>query len=466
LTQIKEAPGADRHAAAMDAAALIEKYNARVPRYTSYPTAPHFSPAVDGGVYRGWLAELPDDAVLSLYLHVPFCAQLCWFCACHTTAVNRPEPVESYADTVLAEIDLVARAIGRKLRVHHVHWGGGTPTMMAPRRLRDIMDRLRARFAFDPAAEIAVEIDPCTVHEGTVDGLVGMGCNRASLGVQDFDPRVQQAVNRIQSWETTRACAEALRARGIRSINVDLMYGLPHQTAEGMAGSVGRTLDLGPDRVAVFGYAHVPWMKKHQLLLPEEALPGPMERWEQLRATERVITARGYRAIGLDHYALPGDDLCVAAEAQSLRRNFQGYTTDTAPVLVGFGASSIGSLPGGYAQNAAALPEWRDKVRAGELPTRRGIALDADDRLRRDIIEHLMCQGRVTLTRVAARHGADPDGLRAAAPRLAAMAEDGMVDWDGDTLAIRPEARPFVRTVAAVFDTYLRADQARHATVV
>jgi len=450
----------------MDTASLIEKYDARVPRYTSYPTAPHFSAAVDGAVYRGWLAALPDTAALSLYVHVPFCAQLCWFCGCHTSAVNRPEPVESYADTVLAEINLVADAIGRKLPVRHVHWGGGTPTVMAPKRLRDIMDRLRARFAFDPAAEIAVEIDPCTVHEGTIEGLVGMGCNRASLGVQDFDPQVQQAVNRIQSWETTRACVEALRARGIRSINVDLMYGLPHQTAAGMAETVERTLALGPDRVAVFGYAHVPWMKKHQLLLPEAALPGPMQRWEQLRATERVLTAGGYRAIGLDHYALPGDDLAVAAEGQALRRNFQGYTTDTAPVLLGFGASSIGSLPEGYVQNAAALPEWRDQVRAGVLPTRRGIALDAEDRLRRDVIEQLMCQGRVTLSEIAARHGADASGLRAAAPRLAAMAADGVVEWDGDRLVMRSEARPFVRTVAAVFDTYLKVDQARHARVV
>jgi oxygen-independent coproporphyrinogen-3 oxidase len=464
--QIKEPAGTDRHGSAMDASALIEKYDARVPRYTSYPTAPHFSPAVDGDVYRGWLAGLPDDTVLSLYLHVPFCAQLCWYCGCHTSAVNRPEPVESYADTVLAEIDLVAAAIGRKLPVRHVHWGGGTPTVMAPRRLREIMEGLRARFAIDPSAEIAVEIDPRTVHEDTIDGLVGMGCNRASLGVQDFAPLVQQAVNRIQSWETTRACADALRARGIRSLNVDLMYGLPYQTAEGTAETVERTLDLGPDRVAVFGYAHVPWMKKHQLLLPEEALPGPMERWAQLQATERVLTARGYRAIGLDHYALPGDDLSVAADAQSLRRNFQGYTTDTAPVLLGFGASSIGSLPEGYVQNAAGLPEWRDKVRAGALPTRRGIALSADDRLRRDVIEQLMCQGRVTLTRIAARHGADPEPLRAAAPVLAAMARDGVVDWDGDTIAIRPEARPFVRTVAAVFDTYLEANQARHAHAV
>jgi len=450
----------------MDISALIEKYDARVPRYTSYPTAPHFSPAVDAGIYRTWLAALQDDAALSLYVHVPFCAQLCWYCGCHTTAVNKPEPVESYADTLLTEIDLVAQAIGRKLRVRHVHWGGGTPTVMPPKRLGEIMDRLRGAFAFDPEVEVAVEIDPRTATEDVLDGLVRAGCNRASLGVQDFDPKVQQSVNRIQSWELTRATADALRARGIRSINVDLMYGLPHQTAAGTIETVGRALDLGPDRIAVFGYAHVPWMKKQQLLLPEDALPGSAERWAQLQATERVITSRGYRAIGLDHYARPEDDLATALDEQSLRRNFQGYTTDQAPVLIGFGASSIGSLPEGYVQNAAALPEWRDKVRAGELPTKRGIALQAEDRLRRDVIEQLMCQGRVDLTHVAERHGADPEKLRAATPRLEAMAADGLVEWDGNTISIRPEARPFVRTVAAVFDTYLKPDQARHARVI
>jgi oxygen-independent coproporphyrinogen-3 oxidase len=450
----------------MDISALIAKYDARVPRYTSYPTAPHFSAGVDAGVYRSWLAALPDDAAISLYVHVPFCAKLCWYCGCHTTAVNKPEPVDTYADTVLTEIDLVAAAVGRRLRVKHVHWGGGTPTVMAPAKMRAIMERLRARFAFDADAEIAVEIDPRTATEDVLDGLVAMGCNRASLGVQDFDPEVQKSVNRIQSWDLTRKVADLLRARGIKSINVDLMYGLPYQTEAGMADTVNKALDLGPDRVAVFGYAHVPWMAKHQSLLPEEALPGALERWGQLQMAERVITGRGYRIVGMDHYALPDDHLSTAADSETLRRNFQGYTTDQAEVMIGLGASSIGSLPEGYVQNAAALPEWRDKVRAGEIPTKRGVALDAEDRLRRDVIEQLMCQGRVNLVQTATRHGADPAGLQSVAPRLEAMAADGVVEWDGNTVAIRAEARPFVRTVAAVFDTYLRPDQARHARVV
>ena len=284
--------------------------------------------------------------------------------------------------------------------------------------------------------------------------------------MQDFDPEVQKSVNRIQSWDLTAQGRGLLRARGIKSINVDLMYGLPDQTEAGMADTVDKALDLGPDRVAVFGYAHVPWMAKHQSLLPEEALPGALERWGQLQMAERVIAGRGYRIVGMDHYRAAGRPPLDRRQLETLRRNFQGYTTDQAEVMIGLGASSIGSLPEGYVQNAAALPEWRDKVRAGEIPTKRGVALDAEDRLRRDVIEQLMCQGRVNLVQTATRHGADPAGLQSVAPRLEAMAADGVVEWDGNTVAIRAEARPFVRTVAAVFDTYLRPDQARHARVV
>jgi oxygen-independent coproporphyrinogen-3 oxidase len=397
---------------------------------------------------------------------VPFCAQLCWFCGCHTSAVNRPEPVESYADTVLAEIDLVAGAIGRRLAVRHVHWGGGTPTVMAPRRLREIMDRLRARFAIDPNAEVAVEIDPCTVHEGTIDGLVGMGCNRASLGVQDFDPLVQQTVRRVQDFDLTAACAERLRGVGIGSINLDLIYGLPHQTAQGVAATVEQALRIAPDRAAVFGYAHVPWMKKHQALLPEAALPSAAERFAQRQMVETVLTGAGYEAIGLDHFARPDDALATAAAAARLKRNFQGYTTDDAPVLLGLGASSIGSLPQGYVQNLPSIPAWRDAVRADRLPVARGIALSRDDKLRREVIETLMCRNEVDLGEVASRHGADPASLMDAAPALHEMARDGLVDWNGMLVAVTAAGRPFVRAVAAAFDTYLAAGAARHSAAV
>jgi oxygen-independent coproporphyrinogen-3 oxidase len=451
----------------MDISALIEKYDARVPRYTSYPTAPQFGPAVDGTVYAGWLADLPAAAPVSLYLHVPFCAQLCWYCGCHTTAVTRREPMDSYADTLLAEIDLVAAAIGRRLPVSHVHWGGGTPHALPPERLVELMRRLRGAFALTEDADVAVEIDPRTADPQAIAALAEMGVTRASLGVQDFDPVVQRAVNRVQSWEDTATCAIRLRALGIRSINLDLMYGLPFQTEAGVARTVEQALDLDPDRVAVFGYAHVPWMKKHQALIPQAHLPGLQERYRQCLAAEAAIIGRGYAAIGLDHYAKPADALAEAARTRSMRRNFQGYTTDTAETLIGLGASSIGSLPRGYAQNAAALPEWRDRVRAGRLPTARGIAMAPEDRLRRDVIEQLMCQGEVDLPKTAARHDADARGLLAAAPRLADLAADGLIVWDGARVAVRQEARPLVRSVASVFDTYFRPQtEARHSRAV
>ncbi|WP_264715934.1 oxygen-independent coproporphyrinogen III oxidase [Limobrevibacterium gyesilva] len=449
----------------MDIAELIAKYDAPVPRYTSYPTAPHFSGDVGVATYGAWLRTLPDAAV-SLYLHVPFCAQLCWFCGCHTTATRSIAALDAYADLLLQEIDLVAAAIGRRIAVSHVHWGGGTPTALPPARLIEIMQRLRARFAVRPDAEIAVEIDPRTADAAALDALEAMGCTRASLGVQDFNEKVQAAVNRRQSFETTRACARGLRARGIAALNLDLIYGLPFQTEASVIATAMQAMDIDPDRIAVFGYAHVPWMKRHQTLLPAEHLPDAAQRWRQRQAIEQVITARGWHAIGLDHYARPGDGLATAAAGKTMRRNFQGYTTDAAPALLGLGASSIGALPQGYVQNAAAVPDYRALVRAGTLPTRRGIALTDEDRLRRDVIEQIMCHGRVDLDATAARHGADPAPLHRAAPALEGLAQDGLVAWDGRVVSVPEAARPFLRTVAATFDLYLRPQAARHASAV
>ena len=450
----------------MDLSDLLAKYDQRVPRYTSYPTAPHFSPAVDGAAYAGWLAALADGTPLSLYLHVPFCAELCWFCGCHTTATRRAEPMASYARTLLSEIDLLADAIGRPLPVRHIHWGGGTPTALAPAWMQAIAARLATRFARADDAEIAVEIDPRTLTEESADALAAMGVTRASLGVQDFDPAVQAAVNRHQSFAVTEACAQTLRARGIGALNLDLIYGLPHQTEDGVARTVTQALALDPDRIAVFGYAHVPWLKRHQRLIDETVLPGPAERFAQRAAAERVILAAGYEAVGLDHYARPTDSLAVAARTGQVRRNFQGYTTDTAPVLLGLGASAIGALPQGYVQNAAPIPQWRDTIRAGRLPVARGIALTAEDRLRRAVIEQVMCQGEADLDAIAAAHGVGSEALLACAPVLAAQAADGLVRWDGRRVRVTRGGRPFVRAVAAAFDAYLRPDLVRHAAAI
>jgi len=445
---------------------LLTKYDRLVPRYTSYPSAPHFSAAVTPADYAGWLRALPPDAPLSLYLHVPFCASLCVFCACHTTVVNQLAPLKAYADTLLMEIDLIARTIGRRQNVQHIHWGGGTPTSLPPTAMLDIMGRLRGFFDVSDDAEIAVEIDPRTLSDASLDALTAMGTTRASLGVQDFDPAVQQAIHRHQDLALTARCAARLRAAGIGSLNLDLIYGLPHQTVAGLRTTIEQALTTRPDRVAVFGYAHVPWMKKHQTLIPEAALPGRAERYAQREAAEEAIAAAGYIPIGLDHFALPTDELARAAADHRLKRNFQGYTTDSAPILLGLGASSIGSLPEGYVQNHPAVPAWRDAVRAGTVPVARGIALTEDDRLRRDVIGQIMCDFAVDLAAVAERHGANPTSLMDAAPALQEMARDGLIDWDGFSLTVTPAGRPFVRNVAAAFDTWLRPGAARHSAAV
>jgi oxygen-independent coproporphyrinogen-3 oxidase len=466
LTQIKAAGTVTVQPVPMEPAYLIAKYDRAVPRYTSYPTAPQFSPTVDAATYREWLRALPSGPPVSLYLHVPFCARLCLFCGCHTTAVNRAEPVVAYARTLLAEIDLVADAIGRPLPVRHIAWGGGTPTAMPAAWMEAVTARLRARFDVAQDADTAVEIDPRTLTRGSIEGLARIGATRASLGVQDFDPVVQKAIGREQSFALTARCADDLRAIGIDSINLDLIYGLPHQTVEGLRATVRQALAIQPDRVAVFGYAHVPWMKKQQTLLPQHALPDAVARFAQREAAECAIAEAGYDAIGLDHFARPTDALAVAARTGRLRRNFQGYSADDAPVLLGLGASSIGSLPQGYVQNAPGVPGWREAIAAGRLPVARGVALTAGDRLRRAVIQRVMCDGTADLAGIAAAHGADPACLMDAAPTLQDMARDGLLHWTGYRLAVTPAGRPFLRTIAAAFDAYLQGGVGRHSMAV
>jgi oxygen-independent coproporphyrinogen-3 oxidase len=446
----------------MTDAELVARYDGRVPRYTSYPTAPHFSPAVGAETYAEWLAALPADSPLSLYLHVPFCDRLCHYCGCNTTVVRLDSALRAYADEVEREIARVAARIGRRAVVTHVHWGGGTPTSLPADRLVALTARLRENFALAADAEIAIELDPTSLPDDRLAALKEIGVTRASLGVQDFEPMVQEAIGRRQSYEHTEDCARKARALGAGSLNLDLIYGLPFQTEESVARTARRALALGADRVAVFGYAHVPWMKKHQRLIAEESLPGPAARFAQQGVIHRVLAEEGgYVAVGLDHYARPGDSMARAAAARRLKRGFQGYTDDDAPVLIGFGASAIGSLPQGYAQNASAAPDYMQAIAAGGLAVVRGVALSADDRLRRDVIERLMCDLEVDLAAVAAKRGADPAPLIADLGGLGRFEDDGLAHWDGRRLAVTEKGRPFVRSVAALFDVYLTQDAGR-----
>ncbi|MCC7429194.1 MAG: oxygen-independent coproporphyrinogen III oxidase [Alphaproteobacteria bacterium] len=466
------APAAPLDVAALDDAALIARYDARIPRYTSYPTAVQFHPGVTEATLRGWLAGLPATAPVSLYLHVPFCRVLCWYCGCHTTAVTGAAvarsdgPVAQYVETLLAEAALWAGALGRRQPVTHLHWGGGTPSIVGPERWRRLMAGLADRFAFAPGAQIAAELDPRTLDAEMIAALAETGVNRVSLGVQDFDARVQMAVNRVQPYELVAAKVAALRAAGVGGLNLDLMYGLPHQSVASVVDTAEKALALNPDRIALFGYAHVPWMKKHQTLLPEAALPGPAERLAQFRAAAHLFERAGLVAIGLDHFARPEDPLARAAAEGRLRRNFQGYTDDPAPVLFGLGASSISALPQGFAQNAAAVPAWREAVAAGRFAIARGVAITPEDRLRADLIERLMCDLALDIAARCRLAGADPQRFAGLLPALDAMAADGLLERQGWRIRMSRRGRPFVRGAAALFDAYLDAAGTRHARAV
>jgi oxygen-independent coproporphyrinogen-3 oxidase len=444
-------------------AQLIAKYDGRAPRYTSYPTAVQFTPQVTADTYRGWLAELPQNDPVSLYLHIPFCARLCWYCGCNTRAVNTHQPIGDYVQLMLQELSMLRAALPGRLKADAVHLGGGTPNMLTPHELAGIVGGLRDAFDLDPAVEIAAELDPAVLTRDWVSAAAALGLNRASLGVQNLDQQVQQAVNRRETFDEIAACVGWLREAGVRSINLDLMYGLPHQTVDNTIATVDAVLRLRPERLALFGYAHVPWMKAHQQLIHEAALPGPAERLDQSEAAADRLIGEGYVRIGLDHFALPQDALALAAREGRLHRNFQGYTADAAPTLLGLGASAIGSLPQGYVQNISQELGWRAAVSKHDLPIARGVATAPDDRFRGEIIERLMCDLEVDLAAVCARHGRTLADLADELAVLDGFERDGLVRHDGVDLMVTEPGRVLVRSVCAVFDTHLSPDAQRHS---
>ncbi|MZR13464.1 oxygen-independent coproporphyrinogen III oxidase [Maritimibacter sp. DP07] len=439
-------------------------FDARVPRYTSYPTAPHFAGGVGEETVSRWIDAIPAGSQISLYLHVPFCRRLCWFCACRTQGTSTLSPVAAYVDSLTQELQTLKSRLADGITISHLHWGGGTPTLLAP----DMIERLAAAI-FDTAplgenAQFSVEIDPNEIDGPRMDALVAAGLNRASLGVQDFDPMIQEVIGRPQSFEITREAVDGLRERGVESLNIDLLYGLPHQTKARMANSVEKVLALEPDRVALFGYAHVPWMARRQGLIPTEALPSPEERLELFNLSSELFTADGFEAIGIDHFALPGDGLSRAHRAGTMRRNFQGYTEDSAEVLIGLGASSISRYPQGYAQNAPATSAYQERVRAGMIPVSRGHAFAGDDILRGRAVEALLCDFRVDLPAIARKVGAEPEAALALADGLQETLP-GTVSIENGVVSIRPEARPLARMIARYFDAY-EMDESGHSQAV
>jgi oxygen-independent coproporphyrinogen III oxidase len=446
---------------------LLERYGARsVPRYTSYPPANHWGDRLDEADARAALAR-SGARPLSLYVHVPFCRSLCYYCGCNMRVTRRADLVERYLQALELEVEAVAAALPRIPEVVQLHLGGGTPTHLHPDQLRRLIAVLQRRFPWSRGIEASIEIHPSVTTAEQMRTLAELGFNRVSMGVQDFDPAVQQRINRLQTFERTRDLVELSRALGFISVNVDLMYGLPLQTPEGFTRTLDLVEELRPDRVALFGYAHVPSMKKHQRLFQAEELPGPADRLALLELSIQRLLDAGYVHIGLDHFALADDELYRARSQGTLRRNFMGYTTCADSDVLAFGPSAISELGGTYLQNAREVHAWADLLETGHLPVVRGHVMSSDDRARNELIMRLFCDLEVDLGAVRRRHpGELGGGLVEELREIERLEADGLVAREGERIRVTSSGQLLLRTVAAAFDVYHRRQARLHAPAV
>jgi oxygen-independent coproporphyrinogen-3 oxidase len=439
---------------------LILKYDRPGPRYTSYPTAPYFHEGFDTKAYERVIEEtnaVADPPPLSLYFHLPFCKSVCYFCGCNVTFTKDRTLGDAYVDCVLKEMDALRAKVKPGRKVVQVHWGGGTPTFIPARVLERLWQGIASRFEIAPKAEIGVEIDPREVTDEHLDLFARSGFNRISMGIQDFDPKVQNAVHRIQPEDLTMKVVDRCRELKFESINVDLIYGLPFQTTERFADTVGKIVAMGPDRIAVFNFAYLPEMIGHQRAIPKDALPSPAEKLSILEMVVSRFTSGGYVYIGMDHFARPQDELCVALKDRTLYRNFQGYTTKAGCDLYGVGVTSIGQVGPCYAQNAKDLKGYQEKVRESGLAVFRGVLLTQDDILRRDVITRLMCHFVLYKQEIEEEYGIRFDETFAEALEdLKPMEDDGLISLHADRIEVHPLGRLLVRNVAMPFDAYLR----------
>jgi oxygen-independent coproporphyrinogen-3 oxidase len=434
---------------------LVRRLSAPVPRYTSYPTAAKFTPEVGPAEFQAGLRRLDAGAVLSLYAHIPFCSDLCWYCGCSTKAVRSRAPISEYLAAMKREMTSVAGLL-RTQAVSHIHWGGGSPNILSAGEILDLSDAFHQLFEVRPSAEFAVEIDPRSFSEDHAAAFAAAGVTRVSVGVQDFDAAVQKAINRRQSFETTQRSIDAVRAAGIGAINVDLVYGLPHQTRDSVERTIEQVIRLAPDRVALFGYAHLPSRAKHQLLIDETTLPSVVERFAQSQRARRLLKSAGYVPIGLDHFSRPDDPLATGA----VRRNFQGYTTDTAEALIGLGASAISKLPDGFFQNAVSRHEYLRRIAESGFATARGVILSDEDRVRAFVIEKIMCDLEFSRSALREKFGESAAGVIHEADELLTCDQDGLIEKTPDGFRLTPRGEPFMRTIAACFDSYADAAHA------
>lgn len=433
----------------------ILKFDRPVPRYTSYPTAPNFVPMTNKTLYDQWLRALPEGARISLYLHVPYCSKMCWYCGCNTKITQRYAPVEDYVHLMLREIDILSEKIPASHIVADIHFGGGSPGLMRAIDFNLVMSHLKTRFQFDNNPTISIELDPRGVTEARVAAYARQGVNRVSLGVQDFDDTVLESVNRQQPFFLSYDAIRLLRDYGINNINVDLLYGLPHQSLKTMDETIDKILLLDPDRVSLFGYAHVPWMKKHMRLINEEALPQKELRFDLFEAGAQKLLSAGYEAVGIDHFAKPQDPLARAARSRTLRRNFQGYVTDMPDALIGIGASSIGKFPQGYIQNAADIPYYKESILSEHLPVSKICTMSKDDHIHAHIIEKIMCDFEIDLNAVIKDHDLPCEYFKENLSLLNVYIKQGFVNIDnGHIVRVTPAGRPLTRLIAAAFDAY------------
>ena len=438
---------------------LIQRHGGRGPRYTSYPTALQFSDQLDADKYlNNALESNKSDVPLSLYVHIPFCHTLCYYCGCNKIVTHNQERVQRYLENLYLEIDMQAELFDKKRKVEQLHFGGGTPTYLDDEQLTALMQKLRDSFVFDESEqhEFSIEVDPRTVDVAAIQRLTELGFNRLSLGIQDFDPAVQKAVNRIQTPDEVQQLVSASRDSGFKSVSFDLIYGLPHQTAVSFDRTLDRVIAMTPDRIAVYNYAHLPARFKGQRMIDANDIPTPETKLEILHQTIDRLGDAGYVYIGMDHFALPDDDLVVARHDGTLQRNFQGYSTHRNCDLIGLGVSSISSIGNVYSQNAGTTMEYEAVVQGGRLPVKKGIAVDADDLLRAEVIQALMCYDSLDFDEFDAKLGVDfRDYFATEIDRLRPLQDDELVIVDEKRIHITAKGRLLLRSIAMVFDRYI-----------
>lgn len=442
---------------------ILKKYDRPGPRYTSYPTAPHFhgqfGPAdFKEEILRSNAEHNPAD--ISLYFHFPFCPTLCYYCACNTIISQDRSKIEEYLKDLKTEIRMLSRLTNPSRRVVQMHWGGGSPSYLNPEQIDDIFGFIRDHFNFAPQAEISIEIDPRRLTPAHLPTMRRIGFNRVSFGVQDFHPQVQETVNRIQPEELSRQVVQQSRELGFDSVNVDLIYGLPHQTVDSYRETLDKIIDISPDRLAVFNFAHVPWMKKHQRILQPETLPGPDEKLQILKSVIERLTASGYVFIGMDHFAKPDDELSIALNNRTLWRNFQGYTTNAGAEVFAMGITSISQTKNAYAQNAKKTGEYRKMLMEGKFPTVKGVLLDEDDRLRRELITDLMCNNRLLKRNYEEKYGIHFDSyFEEPLGQLQEFIQDDLMSITAEKIQVNESGRLIIRNIAMPFDRYLADDR-------